>query len=70
MDRQSVKSSNILSIGYDLETQTLEIEFRDGGIYQYYNVPENIYSGLMNTNSHGSFFHTNIKNTYKYKKTR
>lgn len=70
MDRQSVKSSDIRSIGYDIETQTLEIEFHNGGVYQYYDVPENIYHGLMNANSHGSYFHKNIKNTYKYKKLK
>ena len=70
MNKQSVKSSNINSIGYDLETRTLEIEFHSGGVYQYYNVPENIYRGLMNADSYGSYFHKNIKSNYKYKKLK
>ena len=32
MDRKSVTSSNISSIGYSPETQTLEIEFKGGGV--------------------------------------
>lgn len=43
MERISVSSSNIKSIGYDQETETLEIEFNSKHIYQYYNIPFNIY---------------------------
>ena len=46
MDRQSVRSSNISSIGYDENNRILEIEFRHGGIYQYLNVPLNHHNAL------------------------
>ena len=62
MNRQYVSSSDIKSIGY--ENNTLEIEFHSGGIYQYLDVPEEIYIGLMNAKSHGQYFHRNIKNKY------
>lgn len=39
MDRETVQSSNIASVGYDLSSSTLEIEFKSGGIYQYSGVP-------------------------------
>ena len=39
MDRIQVRSSNIRSIGYDQKTQTLEVEFLKGGVYQYFDVP-------------------------------
>ncbi|GAG86662.1 unnamed protein product, partial [marine sediment metagenome] len=57
MIRQTVSSGNIRSIGYDTKFQTLEIEFQDGGVYQYFNIPESIYSALMSASSHGSYFH-------------
>ena len=38
MIRQPVSSSNIRSIGYDSESNTLEIEFHSGGVYQYFGV--------------------------------
>ena len=38
MKREHVESSNIESIGYDVKTQTLEIEFLNGAIYQYFDV--------------------------------
>lgn len=66
MERYSVASSNIASIGYDEQSQTLEVEFLNGSIYQYYNVPKNIYDQLMNDPSKGRFLHTYIKNAYPY----
>ena len=43
MDRQSVSSSNIVSVGYDPTSETLEVEFQSGGVYQYYNVGQSTY---------------------------
>jgi len=68
MIRQSVGSTNINSIGYDPKSQTLEIEFLSGGIYQYFNVPESIYNALMATSSHGSYFRHHIKDQYRWTK--
>lgn len=68
MDRQSVQSSNLRSIGYDQNANILEIEFHGGSIYQYFNVPENIYLALMKAVSKGTYFYDNIKQCYKYKR--
>lgn len=70
MKRQVVSSSNICSIGYDPRSQTLEIEFNSGGIYQYFNVPESVYNSLMTASSHGSYFHAYIKEQYRWTKIR
>jgi hypothetical protein len=55
-------------VGYDPRARTLEIEFNSGGIYQYNNVPDFVYSGLMSASSKGSYFHDNIKNDYSHTK--
>lgn len=68
MIRQHVSSSNISSIGYDPESQTLEIEFHGGGIYEYFNVPESVFDTLMSSSSLGSFFHRSIRNKYRFRK--
>lgn len=70
MNRPSVSSSTIASIGYDPNSQTLEIEFLSGGVYQYYNVPGNVHAGLMNASSHGQYFARYIKGVYKYRQIR
>ena len=64
MERIPVQSSNLATIGYDSETETLEITFLKSGIYEYRNVPQIIYDELMNSPSHGSYFSREIKNTY------
>ncbi len=66
MERYSVASSNIASIGYDEGTETLDVEFLSGAIYQYYNVPQNMYDQLMQAGSKGRFLNTYIKNAYPY----
>jgi len=69
MERQSVESSNLASIGYDAENEVLEIEFNNGGVYQYFDVPENVYEELMSASSHGQYFDRNIEKAgYEFKK--
>lgn len=68
MNRQSVESSNLASIGYDAENEILEVQFKHGGVYQYFDVPNNVYEELMNASSHGVYFSANIRNDYEYQK--
>lgn len=68
MQRISVSSSNIAAIGYDPDSNTLEIEFNDGSVYQYYGVSALVYQELMDAPSHGKYFAQNIKNDYEYQK--
>ena len=42
MERTRVSSSNIRAIGYDPQSQALELEFLNGGIYQYLGVPQTV----------------------------
>jgi len=64
MERISVSSSNIAAVGYEESSQTLEVEFLNGAIYEYYDVPENIYQDLMAASSIGGYFAQRIKNVH------
>ncbi|MFA0402103.1 KTSC domain-containing protein [Vibrio sp. 10N.222.52.C12] len=64
MEMFSVSSSNIDSIGY--EDETLQIQFLNGSTYQYFDVPEHIYTGLIEADSAGKFLAANVKGTYRY----
>lgn len=68
MGRQSVSSSNIASVGYDNTTEVLEVEFLNGSVYEYRNVPTVVYEELMNASSHGSYFNREIRMSYPYEK--
>lgn len=69
LQRKPVSSSNLVSVGYDSNTSTLEIEFHNG-LYEYYNVPQSVYKGLMDADSKGSYFHQKIKDVFNFKKLR
>lgn len=64
--RQPVESSSLASIGYDLSTRTLEVEFRKGGIYRYFGVPATVRQSLMEAASKGRFFLAEIRNRFPY----
>ena len=68
MKRTHVESSNIESIGYDSKSQTLEIEFLNGSLYQYFDVPETVFEKLMGADSHGRYLNSNIKGHYRFSK--
>jgi hypothetical protein len=61
MRRESVESSVLTSVGYDLDGQVLELEFVGGAIYRYFGVSVDLYTGLMTAESHGSFFDAHIR---------
>lgn len=70
MDRVSVSSSNLASVGYDPEKLLLEIEFNEGSIYQYFNVPQIEFNQLMRAESHGEYFSEYIRDTFDYEQIR
>ena len=65
MDRNPVKSTSLISVGYSRETQTLEAEFK-GGVYDYYEVPERVYEELMASDSLGTYFNRFIRDQYRF----
>lgn len=66
MDRILVNSSNLVSVGYNSDDKTLEVEFQSGNVYKYFDVPESVYQSLMTADSKGEFFHDNILKEYDY----
>lgn len=64
MNYQPVKSSNIAEIGYDNDNQTLGVKFKNGSHYVYSEVPEDKHINLMNAESIGRFFHSQIKGQF------
>ena len=66
MKREEVVSSNLKSVGYDPKGQVLEMEFQNGRIYQYHQVPREEYEALMAAPSLGRYFLDNIREVYGY----
>jgi hypothetical protein len=61
MRRRTVTSASVKSVGYDVASGTLELEFVNGSVYQYYEVPQPTYAGLMAASSIGNYVNTEIK---------
>lgn len=68
MDRFIVKSKLLHSIGYC--AGVLEVEFRDGGLYEYWDVPPEVFHELTLAKSVGAYFIQNVKSQYPYNKVR
>jgi hypothetical protein len=66
MLRQVVNSSSLRSIGYDKRTQTLEIEFRNGTVYDYAGVPPSVWTSLLDAPSKGKFFQEQIRDRFAF----
>lgn len=66
MERISVSSTNVDSVGYDEDSRTLEIEFKNGSIYQYFDVPKNVSDELLSAGSVGAYLSSHIKGIYRY----
>lgn len=64
IEMHMVESSNIDKIGYQPDLQILQIAFKNGGVYQFFNVPVETYERMRDSESVGKFFHASIKNQY------
>lgn len=61
MNRTPVNSSHVKSVGHDFERSILEVEFNNGAIHQYHNVPQSTYAQIVSSSSVGKTFHDTIR---------
>ena len=62
--REPVHSSAIAKVGYSRRRHILEIEFVNGAIYRYFDVPRPLYRDLMSAESKARFYDLNIRRHY------
>ena len=60
------ESSTIAGFDYSATTQVLAVEFKNGGRYNYYDVPSAVFERMKAAPSKGQFLAQNIKNAYRY----
>ncbi|GET42536.1 KTSC domain-containing protein [Microseira wollei] len=60
-----VHSTMANSIGYDPDRHLLQIEFKNGSVYEYEGVDEETWEDLLSTNSPGGFYNREIKGNYR-----
>ena len=62
--REAVDSSALAAVGYSSKFHILEIEFRDGLIYRYEEVPPPVYRQLLAAESKAGYYNKNIRGRY------
>ena len=60
------QSSNVARISYNKTNSTLEVEFHNGSIYQYFDVPQGVWENFKLAESKGQFIHNSLKGHYRY----
>lgn len=54
-----------LAAGYSRDTQTLRVKFREGAVYEYYDVPPNVWRNFQRVKSPGRHINR-VLNNYTY----
>ncbi|MEV5962379.1 KTSC domain-containing protein [Kribbella sp. NPDC051952] len=65
MRRRPVNSSSVRSIGWS--DGTLELEYVNGSVYQYFEVPQPTYAALLAAPSIGAYINKHIKPYYEFR---
>ena len=61
-------STVIASFKYDSDNHILQIRFVSGILYNYKNVPEELYDAMKKAFSKGIFFNEHIKDKFEFEK--
>jgi hypothetical protein len=66
MQRVPLESTTLASVVYDSVSRRLEIEFRSGERYLYFQVPPRCHQQLLAAQSKGAYFNRSIRNCFPY----
>jgi len=70
MINHMVISSEIEWIGYEHKDRMLQVEFIDGPVYRYQEVPHSIFEEFLQAPSHGRYFESNVKDKFEHRRIR
>jgi hypothetical protein len=68
--RAAVQSSALARVGFSKRRHILEIQFTNGSVYRYYDVPPSRYRDLCAAASKGGYYATQIKKSYRFARVR
>ncbi len=64
----AVSSSNVAAVGYNPNTRVMDVTFNSGSIYNYFDVPLDVYETLISASSVGGTLHQIVKGHYAYER--
>jgi hypothetical protein len=59
-----VTSTLLARVSYDASQSILDLEFCDGAVYRYLDVPATVYDELLAADSKGTYFNRYIRNCF------
>jgi hypothetical protein len=65
-----IDSKTLAFVSYDLGQRVLDLEFRRGAVYRYFDVPPSIHDALLAADSKGRFFNRHIRNHFRCQRLR
>jgi hypothetical protein len=65
MEMIPVISSAIRAVGYDASTRRMKIQFEQGEAYDFCDVPEHVFRGLLAASSKGAYYNEHIRDLYQ-----
>jgi hypothetical protein len=68
MEKVYINSETLASFAYDIEQNTLLVEFNNGSAYRYLDVPQRVYDGLIGTAFKEQAFNKSIKGNYAFQR--
>lgn len=63
--REPVQSRALAAVGYSKRLRALEVEFKRGGTYRYFDVPPAIYHQLRAAESKAGFYNRHVRGKYR-----
>ena len=64
-DGVAVQSRLLAGMAYDHPQTILQLEFRGGTVYQYFQVPRQTYQDLLRADSKGAYFNRHIRSVFR-----
>ena len=61
-------SSVIATVKYDPVSRTLRVYFVSGQVYDYQDVPLEVYKAMLSARSKGTYLNNHVKGNYEFKK--
>jgi hypothetical protein len=62
----AVESTLLASVSYSSGQRMLQLQFRDGSRYRYFDVPVELYRQLVQSDSKGAYFNRYIRNQFRF----
>ena len=59
-------TESLAGFGYDDERRVLKVEFKNGSVYDYFDVPGQVFNGMKSASSVGQYLAQQVKGTFRY----